>query len=66
MKENLLLKLYKQENLKELYVNSVKKNEEKKKAERDFILEKTLKDKIDKDRRDDEITSIVKNRVNYV
>ncbi len=55
MKENLLLKLYKQENLKELYVNSVKKNEEKKKAERDYILEKTLKDKIEKDRRDDEI-----------
>ena len=64
LKEKLLSKLHKQENFKELFVNTVLQKEEKNNAERNLFIEKTVKEKIDKEKYYQELDAQMKNKVN--
>ena len=63
MKDKLLKKLQNQENFKDLYINTVKYKEEKKTSEQDYILEKTMKEKYEKEKNDQEKVFFNRNKV---
>jgi len=63
LKEGLLQKLKNQENLKELYLNQVKKQEEKKKADFDYAIVRTMKEKNEKEKTEQEAKEQIRSQI---
>ena len=63
MKDKLLKRMQNQENFKDLYINTVKFKEEKKNSEQDYLLEKTMGEKFEKEKNDQEKAFQYRNQV---